>query len=261
MTHPTANDRAELLLSPEVKRYLASTRLCIISPMANEADNCLRFVSEMLRQAEGFGDVLLLAILDSVSKDNTLELLREFAQREPRLRVIWAPENRGIVDAYLRAYREGLATGFEWVLEIDAGFSHKPEDLPRFFAPMSRGYDIVFGSRFAPGGRITDSSFARRLVSQGGTILTNLLVGTKLYDMTSGYQMFRREALAAIVDRGIKSRGHFFQTEMKVYARKMRVTEVPIHYSAASKRMNMKSIRDAFGRLFSLCWDRLHGRL
>lgn len=245
----------ETHIEPEpaaVAQYRRGVRLCIVCPMANEEADCVRFVTQMLLRAEGFREVRFLAILDNVSTDKTLDLLRGLAAREPRLAVVWAPENRGIVDAYLRAYREGLATGFEWVLEIDAGFSHRPDDLPGFFAPMSQGYDIVFGSRFAPGGRITHSSFSRRLVSQGGTFLTNLLLGTTLRDMTSGYQMFRHDALRTIMNRGIKSRGHFFQTEMKVYARNMRVTEVPIHYSAASKRMNMKSIRDAIGRLFAL---------
>ncbi len=258
---PTSVDTVAPRGTVAVPAAIANTSLCIISPMANERDNCVAFVKAVLKEASVFGDVLFLAILDNASKDGTVEILREFEKTEPRFRVVWAPENRGVVDAYIRGYREALATGMPWILEIDAGFSHKPHDLPNFFGAMASGYDIVFGSRFCRGGKITDSSFVRYLISRGGTILTNILVGTKLADMTSGYQMFQRHALQQIVDRGIKSRGHFFQTEMKVYARKMNVTEVPIHYSAASKSVNSKSIKDAFRRLFELARDRWTGRV
>jgi hypothetical protein len=94
--------------------------------------------------------------------------------------------------------------------EIDAGFSHQPSDIPRFFEKMREGYDCVFGTRFAKGGRIEDSSFRRYLISWGGTLLSRLLLGTRLSDMTSGFELFRAPALASVVDL-IHSRGPFFQ--------------------------------------------------
>ena len=108
-----------------------------------------------------------------------------------------------MVDAYLRGYREALAAECDWILEIDAGFSHQPDDIPQFFDKMDEGYDCVFGSRFCNGGRIYDSSLKRNLISRGGTLLANLLLGTRLKDMTSGFEMFSRPALEGVLDRAL----------------------------------------------------------
>jgi len=105
------------------------------------------------------------------------------------------------------------------------------------------------------------SPLKRRVVSKGGTFLTNRLLGTKLSDMTSGYQLFRREVLEGILARGIQSRGHFFQTEMKVYAHQWEITEVPIHYRAASPSVNAAVINDAFSHLIRLFKMRVRGEL
>jgi len=240
---------------------ISDVRLAIVCPMANEADSAVRFVNRMLEVTAALSEVVFIAVLDNVSKDETLDLLHKFVVKEDRLRVVWAPENRCLVDAYERGYREALATGFEWILEIDAGFSHQPEDLSLFFGPMLEGYDCIFGSRFCQGGRISEVSPKRYLISRGGSILTNLLLGTQLSDMTCGYQMFQRAALQHVLDRGIQSRMHFFQTEMKVYCRHMNFTEVPIHYHAPSNRVTGAAVTGAFARLFGLFRQRLAGSL
>src|ERR1700689_3626381 len=104
--------------------------------MANEGDEAVRFVQEVLAQCDGFRRVDFFAVLDRATRDNTVELLRAHAPAEPRLTVVWAPGNSCVVDAYVRGYREALASGADWVLEIDAGFSHYPEDMPLLFAKM-----------------------------------------------------------------------------------------------------------------------------
>lgn len=228
--------------------------LGIVCPMANERETAERFVEDVLGRCAPFRfkSVTFFAVLDHVSKDGTLELLRELEARRPGLRVVWSPENRSVVDAYLCGYREALAVGCDWVLEIDAGYSHQPSDIPRFFEKMAEGYDCVFGSRFGGGGRISDSSFKRRFISRGGTLLANLLLGTKLQDMTSGFELFTAPALREILGKGIHSRGHFFQTEIKTHAHSMRIAEVPIHYRAASASVNHKVLKDAFRNLWRL---------
>jgi dolichol-phosphate mannosyltransferase len=220
--------------------------------MANEARNAARFVAAVLDRCRGFRRVVFFAVLDKATTDNTLEQLREYAVAEPRLNVVWAPENRCLVDAYIKGYREALAAGCDWILEIDAGFSHQPEDIPKFFAAMREGYDCVFGTRFSEEGRMSESSPKRYVVSRGGTILTNLLLGTRLSDMTSGFELFSREALELVLRRGIKSRAHFFQTEIKTYCRNLRIREVPIHYRAPSPRLGLRAIREAFRELWRL---------
>ena len=143
--------------------------------MANEGRNAVEFVDATLAQCREFRTRTFLAVIDRASKDDTLQLVSEHAKTTPDLKVIWAPENRGVVDAYVRGYREALALNPDWILEIDAGFSHQPEDIPVLFAKMREGYDCVFGSRFCEGGSISDSSKKRYWISWGGTVLTNLL--------------------------------------------------------------------------------------
>ena len=231
--------------------------------MANERATAREFTETLLGKCDEFDfqSVTLFVVLDTKSTDGTRELLEQMSETLPELSVVWAPENRCVVDAYVRGYKEALDTGCEWILEIDGGYSHQPEDLPRFFENMVQGYDCVFGSRFCAGAKVSATSWRRRLLSSGGTVLANLLLGTRLRDMTSGYQLFTRPALEHVLACGIRSRAHFFQTEMKAYCRQLRTTEVPIHYSAASESVNLPVVKDAFANLWRLFRLRLAGRL
>lgn len=237
--------------------------LGIVCPMANEETSVVAFVNAVLDQCvpAGFKSVRFFAVLDRVCKDRTRELLNELKEERPQVEVVWAPENRSVVDAYVRGYREALDAGCNWILEIDAGFSHQPSDIPQFFEKMLEGYDCVFGSRFCKGGQISESSAKREFISRGGTFLTNLLLGTKLKDMTSGFEMFTSVALHEILRKGIRSRGPFFQTEIKTYCRKLRIVEVPIQYRAASHNINNQALKDSFSNLWRLFRLRLQRQL
>ena len=245
------------------RTQFSEIKLGIVCPMANEETSAVSFVNAVLEQClpRGFKSVTFFVVLDRVSRDRTRELLDELKKERPQLEVVWSPENRSVVDAYVRGYREALNAGCDWILEIDAGFSHQPSDIPQFFDKMREGYDCVFGSRFCAGGTVSDSSTKREIISRGGTILANLLLGTKLKDMTSGFEMFTRGALQEIFTRGIKSRGPFFQTEIKAYCRNLRITEVPIQYRAASHNVGNKALKDSFSNLWRLFRLRLQGQL
>ncbi|MHC4271402.1 MAG: glycosyltransferase, partial [Planctomycetota bacterium] len=205
--------------------------------------------------------VSFFAILDNKSSDGTYELLKGWEKRPSELKLIWAPENTCLVDAYVRGYREALNSCCDWILEIDAGFSHKPEDAPQFFEKMAENYDCVFGSRYHYGASFTKAPWTRRFISKAGSILTNLLLGTKLKDMTSGFELFTNEALRKVLNTGIRSKAHFFQTEIKAYCRKLKCAEVPIQYSEPSENVSFSVLLDAFKNLFRLFVMRLKGSL
>lgn len=240
---------------------LRSINLGIVCPMANERDSAAPFVKLVLDQCIGFKSVKFFVVLDKVSKDGTRDILVNLSKYQPQLCVVWSPKNRCVVDAYVRGYKEALEAGCDWILEIDAGFSHQPSDIPNFFSKMLEGYDCVFGSRFCKGGKITESSIKRYILSRGGSWLTNLLLGTNLKDMTSGFELFSRYALHYVIQKGIYSKGHFFQTEIKAHCRKLKVTEVPIHYKSASPSVNSSAIIDAFKNLWRLTMQRVAGKL
>ena len=230
--------------------------------MANERALAIQFVSEVLEKCRSynFRSQTFFAVLDRASTDGTLEILKKLQEDQPELVVVWAPENKSVVDAYIRGYREAIESGCDWILEIDAGYSHQPADLPQFFSKMAEGYDCVFGSRFAEGGSMQGAA-KRRIISRGGTLLTNALLGTKLKDMTSGFEMFSRAALREILRKGIHSRAHFFQTEIRTHCRKLNIAEVPICYRVTSDSVNRKVVTDAFTNLWRLFRLRVAGRL
>jgi dolichol-phosphate mannosyltransferase len=245
-----------------VEAAVASVRLGIVCPMANEAATALDFVDAVLGACGryGFRSVTLFTVLDTVSEDDTRSLLAAHRRLQPQLRVVWAPETRGVADAYVRGYREALAAGCGWILEIDAGFSHQPSDIGRFVEAMAGNRDCVFGSRFRPGGSNL-ATLRRRAVSRGGTALANLLLGTKLTDMTSGYQLFSRAALEAVLAKGIRSKGPFFQTEIRTHCRHLRLAEVPISYNAGSHAVGRRAVAESFVVLARLFARRLVGDL
>jgi len=240
---------------------LSDIALGIVCPMANEQEQAVEFVRAVLEHCKGFKSVRFFAVFDKTCTDGTYELLENLEDKPAELHLVWAPENRCVVDAYVRGYREAMAAGCDWILEIDAGFSHQPSEIPQFFDKAAQGYDCVFGSRFCPGGQFTEAPLGRYLVSRGGSILANLLLGTRLKDMTSGFELFTRDALQAVLEKGIKSRGHFFQTEIKAYCRNLRVVEVPIHYRKPSQNVGIRVLLDALKNLFGLFFKRLTGKL
>ena len=234
-------------------RY-ADTRLGIVCPVANEQATLAAFVGEVLAVCDGFAfaDVKLFLIVDNASTDNTLDLARELAATTPAVCCVWAPDNRSVADAYRRGYREAIQAPCDWILEIDAGFSHRPEDIPPFFKHMAAGKDCVFSSRFARGAHFPKSALFRYLVSRGGTALVNRMLGTTLTDMTGGFECFTRRALQDILATGIHSAGPFFQTEIRYHARHSNYAEVPIRYAAPSHTIRTTAIGEALRGVWRL---------
>lgn len=224
-------------------------RLGVIVPLANEEDTLDDFLTRVLAQLGS--DDAVFCVVDHVSRDRTRDMVVQWGFREPRVHLVWAPENRCVVDAYVRGYRAALDAGSQWVLEMDGGLSHEPEQIPQFIRAMEQGHDYAGGCRFMHGGSY-QGCWKRYLVSRGGGLATNLLLGTRMRDMTSGFECFSRRALEYVLARGLKSRAHFFQTEIKFALRHWNWVEVPIHYRNPSARLGLGSIREAFRNLWDL---------
>jgi len=223
--------------------------LSIISPLASEEATVDEFLTRVAAQLE-VGD-RLFCVLDNASRDRTRDKVEAFAARDPRVACVWAPENRCVVDAYFRGYRAGLESGADWILEMDGGLSHIPEEIPRFRAAMATGVDFAAGSRFTKGSRYS-GRLTRWLLSRGGTWMANLLLGTRMKDMTSGFECFSRKAMEFVVQRGVRSRGHFFQTEIRFMLREWSWVEVPISYACPSNRVGAGTVGEALRNLWQL---------
>jgi dolichol-phosphate mannosyltransferase len=235
-----------------------SQDLAIVIPLANEE----RTIDELLRRvlAQLSPQDKVYCVLDRVSKDGTRSRVEAAGQADPRVLCVYSPENRCVVDAYFRGYREALAGGHDWVLEMDGGLSHQPEEIPRFIAAMSIGHDFAAGSRFVKGGRYVGLS-KRHVISRGGTVLANAVLGSQMRDMTSGFECFTHEALSYVVERGVRSRAHFFQTEIRYMLHAWRWVEVPITYRSPSSTVGGDSLGEALRNLSRMRRESRAGKL
>lgn len=231
----------------------------IVIPLANEEEDFIPFIEMINLVINELNPGNIYFIIDNASKDRTLELCQQLSAKDPRYVTVWAPENKNVVDAYVKGLRVAYDAGNEIIIEMDAGLSHDPRAIPMFLRVLNEGNDCAFGSRFINGGSMGDSPFKRRLLSKTGTVLANVLLGTKLHDMTSGYQGFHRDIVAKIINHQFKSKAHFYQTELRYLLRKHRTFEVPIHYQAPSPRVSQSAIKNAYQTLFYYFKERLSG--
>ena len=232
----------------------------VVIPMANEEQDFKPFIEMLNFVIDELNPGNVYFVVDKASKDRTLELCRELSATDSRYVTVWAPENRNVVDAYVRGLRTAYEAGHDIIIEMDAGLSHDPRAIPMFLRVLNEGNDCAFGSRFINGGSMGDSPFKRRMLSKTGTVLANLLLGTHLRDMTSGYQGFHRDIVKKIIAHDFKSKAHFYQTELRYLLRKHRIYEVPIHYQAPSPRVSKSAIRNAYQTLLYYFMLRLSGK-
>lgn len=231
----------------------------VIIPMANEAADFHPFVDELTNVMDSLNAGMVYFIVDQVSKDETLSLCNGISDKDPRFVTLWSPENRNVVDAYMKGYRTAYRNGHRLILEMDAGLSHDPKAIPLFLKALNEGWECVFGSRFISGGSMDHSTYARIFLSKYGTLLSNILLGTRMRDMTSGFQGFQASVVKEFMDYKFLSKAHFYQTELRYLLREKRCVEIPIRYRAPSPRVSKKAIANSLKVLLIYFAKRLNG--
>jgi dolichol-phosphate mannosyltransferase len=221
----------------------------VVVPLANEEQDFHPFVDVLTGVLDRLESGKAYFVVDKTSTDRTLDLCRELSAADGRFVTVWAPGNRHLVDAYIRGLREAYVAGHHLIIEMDAGMSHDPRAIPMFLRVLNEGNECAFGSRFINGGSMSNSPLRRRFFSWVGTLLANLLLGTRLHDMTSGYQGFHRNVVAGLIAYPFRSTAHFYQTEVRYLLRRRRAYEVPIHYQAPSPRVSSAAISNAWSTL------------
>lgn len=218
-------------------------RLGLVTPLGNERDGIVSFLDDVLQHL--MSEDLWYCVFDNVSKDGTREIVEARSQIDPRVVPVWSPQNRCVVDAYFVGYEAAYAAGCRWILEMDAGFSHPPEKIPEFIAAMEEGYDFAGGSRFMSGGAHR-SPWTRRCLSYGGTVLARAVLGSRMSDMTSGFECFNRSAMQYVLEHRVRSRANFFQTEIRHMMHRFRWKEIPIVYVNDRARVGRRAIGESF---------------
>jgi dolichol-phosphate mannosyltransferase len=203
----------------------------LILPTYNEAENIEAIVlaaGDALARAPCEEHMVL--IVDDGSPDGTGEIADRLRAEHPWVRVLHRARKEGIGPAYLAGFGHALEHGASYVLEMDSDFSHDPSDLTRLLEAIRDGADLALGSRYVPGGGVSDWGLLRRLISRGGSTYARLVLDLRVRDLTGGFKCFRREVLEAIHFESVRSHGYAFQVELTYRAARagFHVVEVPI---------------------------------
>ncbi len=236
-------------------------RALVIVPTYNESRNLPQIVPAILAQ-----DVRLeVLVVDDSSPDGTGALADDMAARNPRIHVLHRGEKEGLGRAYLAGFRWALERGYEYVLEMDADFSHDPKFLPKFLAAVEHA-DLVIGSRYKTGVNVINWPMARLLLSYYANVYARVVTGLPLTDATGGFKCFRRRVLEAVNLDRVRSNGYAFQIEMSFRAWKkgMRIVEIPIVFVdrvEGQSKMNKRIVREAVWMVWWLRLRAMVGRL
>ena len=204
--------------------------VCI--PTYNERENVHGLVAAVRSSLDSAGIDGHVLVIDDGSPDGTGAIADLMAESDARVHVLHRAEKCGIGPAYIDGFRYALAQGAELILEMDCDFSHDPASVPRLIE-AARGADLVIGSRYTPGGGVTDWGLVRRGISRGGCLYAQAILGTPVRDLTGGFKCFRRRVLEAIPLDEVSGQGYGFQVEMtyRTLLAGFRVVEVPITFT------------------------------
>ncbi|HKA09211.1 MAG TPA: polyprenol monophosphomannose synthase [Candidatus Dormibacteraeota bacterium] len=227
-------------------------RSVVVIPTYNERQNLERLVSRILISRPDL-DVL---IVDDNSPDGTGEIADGLARGEPRVSVIHRERKGGLATAYLAGFRYALARQYEYIVQMDADFSHRVEDLGSLIA-AAEAADVVIGSRSVVGGQAVARSPLRRLVSRLGSLYARALLGIPVWDCTGGFKCFSRRALLRVDLGAVRSRGYAFQVEVNHMCHRagLRLVEVPIVFpnrAAGRSKMTWRIFLEAWAMVLRL---------
>jgi len=200
----------------------------VIIPTYNEIDNIGRMLEQVLREHPD----LEILVIDDNSPDGTAEDVKKVMATSPRIHLIERSGKLGLGSAYVTGFRYALANGFEYIMEMDADFSHNPDDLPRLLEEAQKR-DLVIGSRYCNGVNIINWPFRRLLISYFASKYERVITGMPVKDPTGGFKCFHRRVLESIDLDRILSDGYAFQIEMnfRAWVKGFRIKEIPIIFT------------------------------
>ena len=235
----------------------------VIIPTYNEARNIAALLPQVLEQDEH----LSVLVIDDNSPDGTADLVRELQPRFPdRIDLIVRSGKLGLGTAYIQGFEYALERGYDLICEMDADFSHDPDDLPRLMQSVLDGADLAIGSRYVEGVRVINWPLSRLILSYGAGMYTRAITRMPIHDVTAGFKCFHRRVLEAIDLKDVSSNGYSFQMEMhyRTWRKGFRIVEVPIVFTErveGTSKMNRAIIREAALKVWELRFRALLGGL
>lgn len=236
---------------------------CVIIPMYNECENAAAIIDAVIALPVEF-DIL---VIDDNSPDGTAAIVKEKIEQYPgRVELIEREGKLGLGTAYITGFKHCLARGYDFICEMDADFSHKPDDLVRLRATaIEDNADVVVGSRYVSGVNVVNWPMGRILMSYYASKYVQLVTGLRIHDTTAGFVCYRKRVLEALPLDKIKFKGYAFQIEMKFTAYKygFKVVEVPIVFVnrvLGTSKMNTSIFGEAVFGVIRLKWNSLFAK-
>ncbi len=227
----------------------------VIIPTYKEREN----VQHILKAIYDLEQDLHVLIIDDNSPDGTADIVKSIQQENhDRLFLIQRPGKLGLGTAYITGFQWALEHQYDFIFEMDADFSHDPNDLNRLFLACTKGgADVAVGSRYVKGGELENWPLSRKIISMGGALYSRLITWIPVHDPTAGFVCYRKEVLAAMNLAEIKSIGYAFQIEMKFAAWKLgfKIAEVPIVFkdrAFGSSKMTKGIIKEGIRGVLAL---------
>lgn len=199
----------------------------VIIPTYNEKEN-IEAISKAVLALDISYNIL---VIDDNSPDGTADIVGRLMEEMPdRIFLIRRSGKLGLGTAYITGFKWALEHGYDFIVEMDADFSHDPKDLPRLIGACENGGDVAIGSRYADGVSVVNWPIGRILMSYGASVYVRTVLGTKICDSTAGYVCYRREVLETINLDDVRMKGYGFQIEMKYTALRkgFKIVEVPV---------------------------------
>jgi len=218
----------------------------VVIPTYDEKENIREIISAVLK----VNSILHILIVDDSSPDGTTHIVQEIMKRNPRVHLLSRQKKSGLGTAYIAGFKYALKNNYDYAFEMDADFSHNPEDIPKFLEAL-KDYDLVIGSRYCDGVSVVNWPISRLLLSYFANFYARVIIDIPVYDLTSGFKGYRKEVLQSIDFSRIKSDGYGFQIEMKFYAYRngFRVKEIPVIFidrRSGHSKMSKKIVWEAF---------------
>ena len=225
----------------------------IIIPSYNEAENIVDIINDIIVKKASFH----VLVVDDNSPDKTYELVEEEIIKNPKkIFLIKRDKKSGLGTAYLEGFKWAIDNGYERVFEMDADYSHDPEDLLRMNVFLDNdGYDVVIGSRYISGVNVINWPIQRVLLSYFASIYARLITGVPIKDLTSGFVGYKVNVLKSVIKENIRFNGYAFQIEMKfkAYSSGFKLIEIPIIFTDRKKGKSKMSL--------SIVWEAIFGLL
>jgi len=202
----------------------------VLIPTYREKEN----IEMLIRAISSLPVTFDILVIDDNSPDGTADIVKGLLPSFPNVHLIERPGKLGLGTAYITGFRWALDRGYNYIYEMDADFSHNPEDLTRlYYACSEQGADVAIGSRYISGVNVVNWPLSRVLMSYFASVYVRTMTGMKIKDSTAGFICYRREVIENINPSKIRSKGYCFQIEMKFTAWKLgyKITEIPIIFT------------------------------